>query len=123
MGYKMPRTNPFDGRCDWEGKILTLDGSSTADFGEDDLDEVVWSWEDNPRDWDGNCACVCLLKDGRFISWESWWGPTGDGFSRDAYGGDTDLSAHSTLSNAMLFGLTPERRKMCAEALGIPIPT
>ena len=102
---------PFD-RFDWIGHLLSLDGTSTADFSEDDLDEVI-AQGSTPDDWDGEVAAVIRLKDGRYVAWETFWGPTGDGFSCAAYGGTADIAFASSLETAVSFGLTDEGRKLC----------
>lgn len=36
-------------------------------------------------------AGIVELVDGRYVAWESSWGPTGSGFHPDAYGGTADI--------------------------------
>ena len=117
--YELPGVHPFDlyDGC-WAGKILSVDGASAGDFTRDDLDVVIWAYE-TADGWDGEVAAICMLKDGRYISWETFWGPTGDGFHGDAYGGDADITAATTFENILQLGLTPERRELCKKELGI----
>ena len=85
---------PLD-RGSWDGRLISLDGASTDDFVDTELDEILAYGETAPG-WDGNAAGVLRLKDGRFVAWESDWGPTGSGFSADAYGGTADIAfAHT----------------------------
>ena len=60
-----------------------------------------WSRSATPATkWDGEAAAIVLLTDGRFCAWHSFWGPTGSGFSEDAYGGYTDVGFARTLHAA-----------------------
>ena len=68
--------------------------------------------------WDGEVAAILLLNDGRYVSYETFYGPTGDGFYEDAYGGDADLVFSSSLENALRYGLTKNGRKL----VGMPLP-
>ena len=77
-------------RLDWTGEFISVDGCPAGDFAETDVAEVL-RWATTPRDWDGDTAGLIRLKDGRFVAWEADWGPTGDGFCCDAYGGTADL--------------------------------
>ena len=78
-------------RGEWHGSLVSVDGTSTADFTREDVSRVV-AWGTTGEDeWDGETAGVALLKDGRYIAWEASWGPTGNGFSEDAYGGESDI--------------------------------
>ena len=106
------RSNPFE-RGDWHGKIWSIDNNiSLSDFTIDDLDKIIIQGETGAG-WDGYCAGIALLKDGRYVSWESSWGPTGHGFGADAYGGEAEIYVASTLLEAMKFGLTPSSRDLC----------
>lgn len=111
---------PFH-RRDWAGKIVSVDGASTEDFGDDDLAEVVASGESDD-DWDGTSAGIVRLEDGRFVCWSTWWGPTGDGFCCDAYGGDETIFVASTLDACVRLGLDEEGRKLCGLALPVDAP-
>lgn len=92
---------------------LSLDGSS-AEFPDiKDVDYVIHQGEEEEDgDWDGTAAAVLKLKDGRYMVWEAWWGPTGDSFNEDAYGGDGDVSFARDYYQAVMFGLTDEGRKI-----------
>ncbi len=103
--------NPFN-RVDWSGRLVSVDGAPTDDFTEEDVAEVVASGSSGD-DWDGTVAAVLRLKDGRFVAYETFWGPTGDGFSADAYGGDADIHFAQTLDAVVAFGLTDEGRALC----------
>jgi len=107
--YELPGVDPFHGRYNWDGCIFTMDDTPTDEFTQDDLEEVLWSFDSGDK-WDGEVACVCRLKDGRYISWETFFGPTGDGFNGDAYGGDADILCSSSYEAAVKFGLSPIHR-------------
>lgn len=117
----MPGVNPFgifdDGYKSWHGRLVSVDGTATGSFTEADLDKLIFAGESNPGDWDGECAAVMLLKDGRYVAWETNWGPTGNGFSEDAYGGDADVYFASTLDAAINLGLTQEGRALAGVKL------
>lgn len=110
--------NPFSGAESWHGQRLTPDGTSTDwDIAQEDVAEVIGE-ASTGGEWDGKVAAVLRLNDGRFVAWETFYGPTGDGFIEGAYGGDADLTFASTLDQAVRFGLTDEGRNL----LGIPHP-
>lgn len=67
-----------------------MDDTPTSDFTEDDVAAVL-EYASTPQDWDGETAGIVRLKDGRIVGWEANWGPTGDGFYADAYGGTADI--------------------------------
>lgn len=75
------------GHGGWEGRVQSIDGTPTSPFAETDVVRVVAYGCTSPG-WDGESCAIVELADGRFAGWESSWGPTGAGFSRDAYGGD-----------------------------------
>lgn len=108
--------NPFS-RYDWSGRLVSLDGTDASDIAASDVAEVVCSGTTDEGDWDGTVAAVLKLKDGRFCCYETFWGPTGSGFSEDAYGGNADISFASTLGTVLVMGLTDEGRSLC----GVPI--
>lgn len=87
-------------RYDWHGKLISLDGCATDDFDADDIARVL-AYGDSGDGWDGDAAGIAQLKDGRFVAWESTWGPTGSGFSADAYGGDADIAFSATPGPAL----------------------
>ena len=114
--YEIPCSSPFPSSSIkntrmWHGSFMNDLGLSD-DFDEDDVDYVVWSYEDGDREcWDGDCAAIVKLTDGRYITWESFWGPTGSGFSADAYGGGSDVHITTDLMKAVEFGLSETTRQ------------
>ena len=80
----------MEARHRWRGELISADGASTKDFRRRDVADVLQYAKTAPG-WDGETAGVIRLKDGRFVAWEADWGPTGDGFVCDAYGGTADL--------------------------------
>jgi hypothetical protein len=100
------------GYSGWHGQLLTFDGTNTADFTEDDVDEIIAAAANGVHEWDGECAAIFTLKDGRFVSYESAWGPTGSGFSEDAYGGEANIYFASSKENAIRFGLSESGRTL-----------
>ena len=115
--------NPFgrymkNGRYQsWHGQMQAIDGASSADFTWQDVAEVIAAAPrtDTRHSWDGDAVGVVLLKDGRFASWETSWGPTGDGFSEDAYGGDADIFFAPSLASILRWGLTEDGRRTLAK--------
>lgn len=103
--------NPFN-RGDWTGRLVSLDGTPTDDFTETDVAEVVASGATDDY-WDGTAAAILRLKDGRFVAYETFWGPTGNGFSADAYGGEADLKFAHDLDTVTRLGLTDDGRELC----------
>lgn len=91
------------GRSDWTGELVSADGCPTTDFAREDVERVVWWATTDEGAWDGDTAGVVQLKDGRFVAWEADWGPTGDGFSCDAYGGTADIAFARTQEAAELY--------------------
>ena len=84
------RPTPWD-RHNWTGEFISVDDTLTSDFTEDDVAAVLEYASTPRRDWDGETAGIVRLKDGRIVGWEANWGPTGNGFSGDAYGGTADI--------------------------------
>jgi len=80
----------MEARHGWCGELISADGASTEDFKRYQVADVL-QYATTPPGWDGETAGVIRLKDGRFVAWEAYWGPTGDGFCCDAYGGTADL--------------------------------
>lgn len=70
--------------------------------------------------WDGKVAAIVKFDDGRYAAWETFYGPTGSGFSEDAYGGDADVWI-GPLTQVKRLGLTNEGRRMLG--LDTPMPT
>lgn len=77
-------------RHGWTGELVSADGTATDDFTREDVAEVL-QFATTPDGWDGETAGVIRLRDGRIVAWEADWGPTGDGFCCDAYGGTSDI--------------------------------
>jgi hypothetical protein len=78
-------------RYSWHGEWQSVDGTIADEFDQDDVALVLAHGSSNRSDWDGKEAAVIQLCDGRIVAWETWWGPTGNGFCDDAYGGDTNV--------------------------------
>lgn len=114
--------NPFN-IGDWHGRCISLDGACAALFDKADVAKVVAEGVSGEGGWDGNVAAVLLLKDGRYVSYETFWGPTGSGFSEDAYGGDADLSFANDLETVVRMGLTDAGRELCKVELEPLQPT
>lgn len=91
------------------GGIRSLDGAPTSPFTRADVDRIVAYGSTAEHDWDGHTACVALLTDGRYLSWDSWWGPTGSGFHEDAYGGDQEVMV--ALDPCIAIAGIPEQRR------------
>lgn len=88
-------------RYNWTGEFVSVDGCDASDFTESDVAEVIaWATTDGDG-WDGETAGVVRLNDGRYVAWEAFWGPTGNGFARDAYGGTSDLVFAATAAAAI----------------------
>jgi hypothetical protein len=99
-------------RHDWTGELVSADGCPTDDFTKNDVARIV-AWATTPGDWDGDTAGLIVLGDGRYVAWEAGWGPTGDGFSCDAYGGTADLVFAHT-AEAAVARLTERGRELLA---------
>lgn len=99
-------------RINWTGKFLSFDDTPTTEFGPEDLDKVFAVGHRDTGSMDGEAAAIVLLKDGRWVAWESTWGPTGDGFCCDAYGGDANIYFSSSLADAIALGLSLDARDM-----------
>lgn len=111
------RVAPWE-RYDWHGSVHSLDGSDTTmpeNVG--DVEALLYYGDSGDR-WDGDVAGIARLKDGRLIAWETFYGPTGDGFCDDAYGGDADVwfAKPENLPKLVLQALTDQGRVLC----GIP---
>lgn len=102
----------------WDESVYALGDVDKTLPGESDVAEVLFHGTDG-EGWDGTEAAVVRLKDGRLAAWESVWGPTGSGFSEDAYGGDAEVwFAHADdLHRLVLQALTDYGRELC----GIPV--
>jgi hypothetical protein len=102
---------------DWNGRMRSIEGVPVGPVLEEDVEEVLYHSTSGDR-WDGSEVAVLRLRDGRYVAYETDWGPTGDGFSRDAYGGDADLwFAHGgDLRTLLLQALTDQGRR----SVGLP---
>lgn len=98
-------------RYNHDGAFTSTDGCDTTDFKKEDVAVVIAYGETARRDWDGKLAAIVKLNDGRYVSWESWWGPTGSGFCCDAYGGDAEVIFSHTLEAATR-AITESAREM-----------
>lgn len=87
-------------RGDWYGSFISADGTEAGDFKEEDVAEVLAYWDTGGK-WDGDTAGLVRLKDGRFVAWEASYDCTGNGFSCDAYGGESDIIFGSTVDAAL----------------------
>jgi hypothetical protein len=96
----------------WYGQFLSLDGTVAGDFKPEDIWRVLAVGCTEDGAWDGVGAAVVQLWDGRWVAWESSWGPTGSGFSEDAYGGGANVYFASSLEGAIMLGLTPSSREL-----------
>ena len=107
---KLTPDHPF-ARGDFRGNFTSVDG--TEAFFEDNeelIKKIIKTYSTDPNDWDGNCCGIVELHDGRFVGWESGWGPTGSGFSMDAYGGDGIIVVGASENAVVRYGLSQESR-------------
>ena len=113
MAATLPRIHPFC-RGQWHGRLLSVDGTDTTDFIDRDNEPAeVIAAADTGAGWDGDAAGVARLTDGRFVAWDCGWGPTGDGFSEDAYGGEADIYFGATEEAVVWMGLSASGRTLC----------
>jgi hypothetical protein len=98
------------GRLDWTGKLVAVDDAPAHDFAREDVERVI-AFGTTGDEWDGETAAIVLLKDGRYAAWEASWGPTGNGFVCDAYGGDSDILFAAT-EDAAREALTDRGREL-----------
>lgn len=113
MSVELVTPNPFFKNPDYGEVKVFGDVSDSINFTYDDIEEIVCQGSTDGNDWDGEVAAVVKLRDGRYVAWETFWGPTGDGFSEDAYGGDADIVIAATAEDAIRFGLTNNGRRLC----------
>ena len=109
------RVNPFGLKKDsayWNGEAISLDGTATdlPSIEDEAGAKVLYEFQTGNR-WDGDCAGVVRLADGRLMAWEAWWGPTGDSFCEDAYGGDGRVFFASDLRLLVNAALSDESRR------------
>ena len=112
----LPLGGPFN-TYSWHGGFHGWEGCDDSPFTEDDVAEVIAVGESGDE-WDGSCAALMRLHDGRFACYSTFYGPTGDGFCDDAYGGDAEVWLARTQDEAVRFCLGREGRRL----LGIPDP-
>jgi hypothetical protein len=99
-------------RGEWNGRCVQLDpAAQVIDVCESDV-SLLLAYGETPDTWDGEIAGIALLRNKTFLAWGTFYGPTGHGFSRDAYGGDADMMFASTWERAWLFGLTDKGREL-----------
>lgn len=109
--------NPF-ARHEWKGKVVSLDEASSDDIDENSLVFCLLSGRTKGY-WDGESAGIALIKDGRWVAWETWWGPTGDGFNHDAYGGSEVIYVATHPEVLRTRGLGENGRHLC----GLTLPS
>lgn len=93
------------------GEYVSLDGTTAGPIQEEDVEAVLYHGDTGDA-WDGVEAAILKLKDGRFVGYETWWGPTGSGFSEDAYGGDAKLCFGADLDTVARLALSDESRRL-----------
>lgn len=101
----------------WHGDFKKIGNVKVGPFMPGDVQKVLYS-ANSGDDWDGISVAVLSLRDGRLVAWETTWGPTGNGFFEDAYGGDAEIwFAHTRhLKKLILTALSDAGR----ELVGIP---
>lgn len=111
--------NPFNypDSVTYSALLAAGDDTDTTMPTAEDVAEVLHEASSGDQ-WDGTVAAVLKLHDGRFMVWETFYGPTGNGFIEDAYGGDAEIMFASTYDAAIRWGLTDEGRNL----LDIPHP-
>jgi hypothetical protein len=116
----MPYPNPFS-RHNWEGRVESVDGTDDKEVPENSF-VFLLAGGDSGQDWDGYSAGVALIEDGRWICWYTDWGPTGDGFSCDAYDGDATIYVATDPREFQKKALGSEGRMLCGWALTSDLP-
>jgi hypothetical protein len=127
MKEELKRPHPFNGLKCWHGRTIGH-GNAFVELPTDEsqIADIVAQWTsnddcepyaDDPYEW--SVAAVVRLIDGRYMSWETFQGATGNGFSEDAYGGEADIHFANDLETIVRFGLTAEGR----ENLGLQLPS
>ena len=111
----IPPTSWCRCRPNRDRSFRSLDETSIGEFREQDIAEVLYEGETGDT-WDGKVAAVFKLRDGRLVAYETFYGPTGDGFHEDAYGGDAELVFASDLRLLVNGALTDEGRRLA----GVP---
>lgn len=95
----------------WHGSYISVDETEAGSISIDDFDEVLYQGK-TLDEWDGFSAAVIKLYDGRLVAWETLYGPTGSGFSEDAYGGDANVYFAKNLSLLVKAALSDEARRL-----------
>ena len=93
------------------GEYVSLDGVPAGPFSEEEVDEILYHASTGDT-WDGVECAVLRLKSGTLVGYETWWGPTGSGFSADAYGGDAKLCFARDLDLLLRMALSDESRRL-----------
>lgn len=118
VDLKGMRFSPFNGLRNWSGDVSVHgDVSDSVEWAENDIEQVI-AYDETGDEWDGQVAGLVKLKDGRYVAWETFYGPTGHGFSEDAYGGDATIVIAATQDDANRYALTDAGRKL----LGLAVP-
>lgn len=112
---------PTDPNKGWAGETVSADGASQAHFHRSRVIEVI-AYRDTGSDWDGTAIGIVRVNDGRYVGWESVWGPTGSGFYCDAYGGDAVVIFAMSLE-ALLKHFTDKGRDLYRLAMEEKNPT
>ncbi len=89
-------------RCSWSGKLVSIDGCDTADFAREDVASVL-AFGATDDCYDSRAAGIALLKDGRFIAWE-----TNFNYGSDFHG-DANIGFARTVQSALGFIAKAER--------------
>lgn len=113
-----PRNLPVSPFCriGWHGRVVAARGVDDTLPAEDD-DATIWAYVKDGDRWDGYVVGVAQLSDGRWMAWETFYGPTGSGFIEDAYGGDADIYLAASLDDVLAFGLTESGRRLLLKGL------
>jgi hypothetical protein len=106
--------NPWNAAT-WDETLLTVDNASTKLPEISELQEILYQGSSGDE-WDGTAVFVAKINDGRYMAYETFWGPTGDGFSEDAYGGDAEVWFGYNFKKLILQALTDAGRQL----VGIP---
>lgn len=112
MNVENIQPDPFGKLDNWEGKYISLDDAPAGQIEVSDVEKVLY-YGDTGEGWEGSSSCIMVLKSGIYVGFESSWGPTGDGFCADAYGGDTDIYFARDLALLVNTALTDAGRERC----------
>lgn len=106
--------NPWASYNNWHDIRKSMDDSSTDLLKASDVEVLYQAMEGD--EWDGTVVFVGKFSDGRYIAYETSYGPTGHGFCEDAYGGDAEVWFGKDLNKLLLQALSDQGRRM----IGIP---